>query len=332
MQKSFMVQSTLVGCQKPVQSRRSKDILFIAALVFFVILFWERFLIGLGLHSVPLAGGHGAKEIPFVKKESIESPLVTLVILTYNKTELLRKALMTIMVQDVDFPYELIVVDNGCFDDTVKTVKRLVPDAKYVPLCSNPGYAAGNNQGVASAASSSKWLLFLNDDLEFEDNFLQSLVDMVRIHPDAGGAGCKLVSADGSKLLEAGSIIWRDGSCYPYGRDEDPNSWEYNFARPVDYVSGACLMVDREDFLDYGGFDTVAYDAYYEDTDLQMHINHALNKNIWFQPLAVARHQEHASFTHSGAVQLMQVRIQNDLLYLIAVFWHQFCTQLMVFS
>ena len=264
--------------------------------------------------SVTSSRGREIEETGFGKNEELsEPPLVSLVILTYNKPKLLHKALITLIVQDVDFQYEILVIDNGCLDETVSTVKRLVPDAKYFPICSNPGYAAGNNQGVAAAASTSKWLLFLNDDLEFEDRFLQSMVDIVRLHPDAGGAGCKLVNADGSNLLEAGSIIWKDASCFPYGRDQDPNSWEYNYARPVDYVSGACLMVGREDFQDYGGFDSVAYEVYYEDTDLSMHINHVLGKKIWFQPLAVARHHEHASFGHSEAVQFMKVSERSEL-------------------
>ena len=131
-----------------------------------------------------------------------EPPLVSLVILTHNKPKLLRKALVTIMVQDVDFQYEIIVIDSGCLDETASTVKRFVPDALYIPICNNPGFAAGNNQGVATAAPSSKWLLFLNDDLEFEDRFLQPMVDVVRLHPDAGGAGCKLVSFDGVCLIQ----------------------------------------------------------------------------------------------------------------------------------
>ena len=44
--------------------------------------------------------------------------------------------------------------------------------------------------------------------------------------------------------------------------------------------------------------------AYYEDTDLSMHINHDLGKRIWYQPLAVARHYEHASFGMKDAVKL----------------------------
>ena len=176
-----------------------------------------------------------------------DEPLVSLVMLTYNKPRLLERALTTILFQDVDFLYEIIVIDNGCMEETADVVKRLAPDSVYVPMCDNPGYAAGNNHGVTTTTSSSKWLLFLNDDLEFLEGFLQSMVDIVRLHPEADGAGCKLVSADGSNLLEAGSIIWKDGSCYPYGQGaDDPYSWEYSFARPVDYVSGACLMVDRQ--------------------------------------------------------------------------------------
>ena len=52
----------------------------------------------------------------------------------------------------------------------------------------------------------------------------------------------------------------------------------------------------RVDFLQAGGMDASAFEAYYEDTDLQMRLTHTLAKRVWYQPLAVARHHEHGSF------------------------------------
>ena len=55
-------------------------------------------------------------------------------------------------------------------------------------------------------------------------------------------------------------------------------------------------MIQRSVFDDYGSFKHDNYKAYYEDTDLQMHIQHDLGNEVWFQPDAVALDVEHASF------------------------------------
>ena len=68
---------------------------------------------------------------------------------------------------------------------------------------------------------------------------------------------------------------------------------------------GACLLLPRATFVRLGGFEVAAYEAYYEDTDLQMRIRYELNQTVWFQPLAVARHHEHGSFG-AKSVALMQ--------------------------
>mmetsp|Transcript_27131 Transcript_27131/g.42173 ORF Transcript_27131/g.42173 Transcript_27131/m.42173 type:complete len:524 (+) Transcript_27131:756-2327(+) len=81
----------------------------------------------------------------------------------------------------------------------------------------------------------------------------------------------------------------------------------FSYAKPVDYISGACLLVDKDVFEDYGGFDGERFPNYYEDTDLQMHIQHDLGKEVWLQPLAVARHEEHGSFGQEESKALIEI-------------------------
>ena len=75
---------------------------------------------------------------------------------------------------------------------------------------------------------------------------------------------------------------------------------------PEDYFSGACLMVKKSIYTDYGGFQENEFSNYYEDTDLQMHIQHGLGKEVWFQPQTVALRDDHGSFGTDTSIALMQ--------------------------
>jgi GT2 family glycosyltransferase len=69
-------------------------------------------------------------------------------------------------------------------------------------------------------------------------------------------------------LQEAGCSIQPDGFPVRHGRDNpDYDLQPLPRFKPVDYVSGACLMVKRDEFLAMGGFQTKYSPAYYEDTD-----------------------------------------------------------------
>eukprot|EP00550_Attheya_septentrionalis_P009137 CAMPEP_0198285732 /NCGR_PEP_ID=MMETSP1449-20131203/4967_1 /TAXON_ID=420275 /ORGANISM="Attheya septentrionalis, Strain CCMP2084" /LENGTH=684 /DNA_ID=CAMNT_0043983265 /DNA_START=220 /DNA_END=2271 /DNA_ORIENTATION=+ len=231
---------------------------------------------------------------------------ISIVVLTYKNFEALAELLPSI---DKQRPgnFEIIIVDNGCLLETQQVIERASVPYKYLPLCDNPGYAVGNNAGVALAASSSRWVLFLNDDVVLSDeDFIQNMVHLGDAQNNAVAVGCKLLTAAGDEIIEAGSIIWSNGGATGFGRGRrDIEAPDLSYPKPVDYVSGACLMIDKLVFTNRGGFDK-NFPNYYEDTDLQMYIQHELGKEVWLQPLAVARHDEHGSFGQKDSVTLMQ--------------------------
>jgi len=259
--------------------------------------------------------GHASLASPDSEKSQ---PQVSLVILTYKRFDLFSLLLQSILQQKGRHSFEILIADSGCIPETKKEIKKYLDDPiynfdgipyKYLEACDNPGYAIGNNRAVKELASeSSKWLLFLNDDITMQgDDFLENMMKVVESHPEeAAGSGCVMKNSDGSKLIESGSILFKDASAHGFGRDRtDFNAPELSYPRPVDYVSGACLLVAKKIFTDYDGFDAASFPSYYEDTDLQTHIQHDLGKQLWLSPKSIAHHAEHASFGSSTATQLM---------------------------
>ncbi len=240
--------------------------------------------------------------------------MVSVVILTYKSTELFSNLLSTVISQKQDY-FEVIIVDAGCLDESKEVINKYYPKnsqrekhLKYLPQCHNPGYAVANNEGAGMAARSSEWILFLNDDLELQgDKFIDDMLQLANSKPNLGIVGCKLMNGSGDEIDEAGSIVWSDGSAAGFGRGRtDIKSSEFLYPRPVDYISGACIMVKKRIFADYGGFDSERFPSYYEDADLQMHVQHEIRKEVWLQPRSIANHVAHSSFGKEESTKLMQ--------------------------
>ena len=250
----------------------------------------------------------------YISVANPDMPVVSVVILTYRKYDALAKLLPSVLVQETPFNFEIIIADNGCLHETEQVISNAFASNRttiphtYLPLCDNRGYAKGNNAAVQMAAFSSQMILFLNDDIVLDDpHFLNHMVQLINMKRDAAAIGCKIANADKSQLIEAGSMVFADGNGGGFGAaSTDIYAPLFSYAKPVDYVSGACILVDKFVFEDYGGFDGERFPNYYEDTDLQMHIQHDLGKEVWLQPLAVARHEEHGSFGQEGSRALIQ--------------------------
>ena len=238
---------------------------------------------------------------------------VSVVILTYKKYTALANLLPSVIKQRPS-NFEIILVDNGCLNETKVVVDKFLraPGTsvpyKYIPLCDNPGYAFGNNAGVKKVSPASKQILLLNDDVVLsKSDFIENMMKVAKTQETSGAVGCKLLNADGTEIIEAGSIVWSNSGAAGIGRGrKDINAPEFSYPKPVDYISGACLMVNRELFEDYGGFDGKNFPNYYEDTDLQLHIQHDVGKEVWLQPKSVALHDEHGSFGPEESEKLME--------------------------
>ena len=192
------------------------------------------------------------------------------------------------ILQFTDGPaYEVIVSDDASTDETPEMMKR-IEGVVYSRNDQNLGFIGSCNRGATRARG--EFLVFLNNDTVVTAGWLDALLQTFRDMPGTGLVGPKLIYPDG-RLQEAGGVIWHDASGWNYGKFDDPDHPKYNFAREVDYCSGACVMVPRALFERFGGFDSHYKPAYYEDTDLAFKIREAGHKVI-YQPLAKIVHHE----------------------------------------
>jgi GT2 family glycosyltransferase/LmbE family N-acetylglucosaminyl deacetylase/glycosyltransferase involved in cell wall biosynthesis len=227
-------------------------------------------------------------------------PQVTVIVVLFNQAGLSLLCLQALLATR-NVSYELILVDNGSSDRVPELLER-VSGATILRPGQNLGFLKAVNLAAASARG--EHLLLLNNDALVQEDALLHGVRRLTLDPGIGAVGGQILWWDG-RLQEAGSIIWRDGSCTGYGRGCSPDGGPYRFVRDVDYCSGALLMVRRHLFEALGGFDEVFAPAYYEETDLCARLWQSGHRVV-FDPAFRARHFEFASQTREGEALALQ--------------------------
>src|SRR3989344_2540918 len=127
---------------------------------------------------------------------------LSIIIVSYNTKEFIIKCLDSIssgIKGKLDF--EIIVVDNASTDASVSVISRLRQDfggqanLKIILNKKNLGFSRANNIGIKEAKG--RYLLFLNPDTIVHSDTLETMVDFMDAHADAGASTCRVVMPNG---------------------------------------------------------------------------------------------------------------------------------------
>ncbi len=223
-----------------------------------------------------------------------------MVVVTWNRRNLLRSCLQSLTRQDLIQPFEVVVIDNGSDDGSSEMVlkeygkgTRFPPKFK-VELIRNPdnrGFCAANNQGFRT--SDSEFVALLNNDAEAEPDWLGKLASAFDGRPDVGMAASKiLVHEDPRRIDKAGHLIYPDGQNRGRGSGE-LDEGQYDRVEEILWPDGCAAMYRRAMLDQIGGFDEEFF-AYADDAELGLRAQIAGWKCLYV-PGAVVRHHRGAT-------------------------------------
>lgn len=192
-------------------------------------------------------------------------PFVSIIILNYNGEKLLLKCLRSVLDFTEYTQFEVLLVDNGSKDDSIKRVRRIFGRSKklkIVALRKNFGYAEGNNIGYKHISSKAKYVVFLNNDVVVEEGWLRKLITVFEGHVDIGAAQPLIFTMGRINEGVWGEYMDVFGDTRHKFEPESKNGFFQCFC-----VSGAALIVRRE-LIDKFGLFNPQYFLNYEETDL----------------------------------------------------------------
>lgn len=180
-------------------------------------------------------------------------PQVSIVLLSYNRPQLLRQALASLQQQSYQ-ELEVIVVDNPSVASLeVAQVVSQYPPVKLIQTGSNLGYAGGMNRGIESA--SGDYVYLTEDDIVLDADCIDWLVKYLEGNPSADLIAPVIYNKESGTIRCAGGELALNGVYQRkvYGAGERDAG---QFATPfeVTYIDGATMFARREFWQQFKGF------------------------------------------------------------------------------
>jgi GT2 family glycosyltransferase len=221
---------------------------------------------------------------------------ISIVIVNYYSTELLKGCLDSIYNYTQGIDFEIIVVDNGSLAGEVENLIKEYSGIKLIKNESNKGFGAANNQGAELA--NGKYLLFLNNDTILQENSIKKVSDFADSIHEENIIGCRLLNEDNSiqksvfDFPTLANVFTSNFFLYLlFPKSKHFNKYHLmnsglSTITEVEVVTGAFLFIAINIFKKLGGFDERFF-FYMDETDLCYRQKQKKGKVIYYPETSV---------------------------------------------
>jgi len=239
-------------------------------------------------------------------KQKNREPLISIVIINWNKKHLIKQLLESIIKKTSYKNYEITVVDNGSTDGSQSVIKRF-KNVKLIENKSNLGFPKAANIGIKN--SKGNYFVLLNNDMEIvNSDWLENLLSVAMSDRRVGIVGPKLIFPSG-KIQFAGGFV--SDHVIIRGRNKDKD--QCNDIVDVDYSTG---LITRELVDKIGLFDEDYSPGYFEDTDFCFRARFS-GFRIMLTPKSIIIHKESETMKEFPRDYMYLVWRRNELKFFL---------------
>ena len=204
--------------------------------------------------------------------------MIDIIIVNYNSTDYLIPCLISVKRSLSSMPAKVYVEDNAS-KDGAEIIREKFPWVVLTQNKANIGFAAAVNQALTQGDN--PFVVLLNPDTIVPDNFFKASIQFMNNHPRVGIMGPKVLEKDGTTLQNSArsfptlltsffgrtSFLTRLFPNNPITLKSLPSlKSDGQSPMDVDWVSGACMVVNRKAVEVVGGLDNRFF-MYWEDAD-----------------------------------------------------------------
>jgi glycosyltransferase involved in cell wall biosynthesis len=243
-------------------------------------------------------------------------PQISVVIPVYNGEKTIKETIESVLAQDFT-DYEIIIINDGSQDSTLKIIATISDPRIQVFSYSNAGLSASRNRGFAHSCG--RYIAFLDADDLWTSNKLSQQLKALQEHPQAAVAYSWTNFIDeSSNLVRIGSRVTITGNVYP-------NLLLGNFLE-----SGSNALICKHALAEVGDFDESLRAA--EDWDMWLRLSqqynfvavshphvlyrlstHSMSTNVLQQEAACLQVMEQAFSKASASLQILKRRSNSNL-------------------
>jgi O-antigen biosynthesis protein len=249
-------------------------------------------------------------------------PDITLIITNWNGSDLLRECLPSVLESvkyDRSHSYEVMVIDDCSNDNSLKILSDEFPEVRTEKTPQNLGFQEANNYAVNLTGS--KIVMPMNNDIKLDQKALYYLIQHFD-NKDTFAVSGKIFSFDKTTFLYGNrGGYFQKGHFHLYEKPKEDNSQTL-------FACGGAFMVNRQKYLDLGGFDAMYHPLYYEEIDLSYR---ALKRGwkIYYEPKSIAYHKVQATITRQEKQQQISlISARNNYLFV----WKNILDRSMTFT
>ena len=230
------------------------------------------------------------------RKEALKSaPIVSVVILSYNRKGEIRETLSELQKQYYQ-DFEVIVVDNNSHDGSQQLIEEEFTEVKLIKLPHNIGIAA-RNRGIE--ISRGEFIVLMDDDAVLEKDWIEKALKHFNKEPSLGILASKVLNYDSRE-------IWG----WVYG--VDVNTFADKQFEAFDFV--ACAAVIRKSALEKSGLFSEELFIYWDEDDLSIRIIDS-GYTIWYCPDLVTYHRIPSSQNATRSKRRTYYQARNAIWY-----------------